>query len=72
MVRPYHGTDEPDVVHLSLRAWAPVHAAMREVMGAEIFERLYDDDWRRQQQRDVEKVLADEETEVWILPRRDH
>ncbi len=35
-------------------------------MGAEIFELLYGDDWCRQQQRDVEKVLADEETEVWV------
>jgi len=35
-------------------------------MGDEIFERLYGDDWRRQQQQDVGKVLADEETQVWV------
>jgi len=35
-------------------------------MGAEIFERLNGDDWRLQQQRDVEKVLADEGTEIWV------
>ena len=66
IIRPYHETDGPDVVRLSLRAWAPVHASLRDVMGNEIFERLYGDDWRRQQQKDVEEVLADEETEVWV------
>ena len=66
IIRHYHETDAPDVVHLSLRAWAPVFASERDVMGDEIFERLYGVDWRRQQQRDVEEVLADEKTEVWV------
>ncbi len=66
LIRPYHEADTSDVVRLSLRAWAPVFASERDVMGDEIFERLYGDDWRRQQQQDVEKVLADEQTEVWV------
>ena len=66
VIRPYHETDAPDVVRLSLRARAPVFASESEVMGDEIFERLYGDDWRRKQQKDVEKVLADEETEAWV------
>lgn len=66
IIRSYRETDAPDVVRLSLRAWAPVHASLRDVMGDEIFERLYGDDWRRQQQQDVEKVLADDEMEVWV------
>ncbi len=35
-------------------------------MGVEIFGRLYGDDWRRQQQADVEKTLRDEKSEVWV------
>lgn len=35
-------------------------------MGDEIFQRLYGDDWRRQQRQDVEKVLDDEEMNVWV------
>jgi ribosomal protein S18 acetylase RimI-like enzyme len=66
VIRPYHEDDAPDVVRLSLRAWAPVFDSERDVMGDEIFVRLYGDDWRRRQQQDVEKVLADEETEVWV------
>jgi ribosomal protein S18 acetylase RimI-like enzyme len=66
IIRPYHETDALDVVRLSLRAWTPVFASERDVMGDEIFERLNGDDWRRQQRQDVEKVLADGETEVWV------
>ena len=54
------------MVRLSLRAWAPVFISERDVLGDEIFEHLNGDDWRRRQQRDVEKVLADEKTEVWV------
>ena len=65
-IRPYREADEPAVVRLSLRAWTPVHDSMRDVMGDEIFGRLYGDDWRRQQQADVEKALRDEKSEVWV------
>ena len=65
-IRPYRETDEPAVVRLSLRAWAPVHESMKDVMGDEIFERLYGEDWRRKQQQDVEKVLHDQKSEVRV------
>ena len=65
-IRPFREADEPDVVRLSLRAWAPVHASMRDVMGDEIFERLHGEDWRRRQQQDVEKVLRDGMSEVRV------
>lgn len=65
-IRPYREVDEPGVVRLSLRAWTPVHDSMRDVMGDEIFGRLYGDGWRWQQQEDVEKALRDEKSEVWV------
>ena len=65
--RAYREMDEPAVVRLSLRAWAPVHASIRDVVGDEIFERLYGGDWRRRQQQDVEKVLRDEKAEVLVV-----
>jgi GNAT superfamily N-acetyltransferase len=65
-IRSYRESDAPDVVRLSLRAWAPVHTSLKEVMGDEIFHRLYGDDWRHQQQEDVEQVLIDEASEVWV------
>ena len=65
LIRPYRETDLSDVVRLSLRAWAPVHSSLRDVMGDEIFKRLYGDDWRRRQQRDVEAALADKGAQIW-------
>jgi GNAT superfamily N-acetyltransferase len=65
-IRVYREADRPAVVRLSLRAWAPVHASIREVLGDEIFEGLYGGDWRHQQQHDVEKVLSDEKSEVRV------
>ena len=72
IIRKYRESDAADVVEFSLRAWTPVFASFRDVMGVEVFERLYGDDWRHQQQRDVEKVLADEGTEVWVTEVNGH
>jgi GNAT superfamily N-acetyltransferase len=66
VIRPYDDADRTGVVRLSLRAWAPVFISERDALGDEIFKLLNGDDWRRRQQRDVEKVLADEKTEVWV------
>jgi ribosomal protein S18 acetylase RimI-like enzyme len=65
-IRVYRAADRPAVVRLSLRAWAPVHTSIREVLGDQIFEGLYGDDWRRQQQADVEKILSDGKSEVRV------
>jgi ribosomal protein S18 acetylase RimI-like enzyme len=56
-IRPYGPDDAPDVVALSLRAWAPVFASLREVLGDRIFERLHPD-WRADQERAVRDELS--------------
>ncbi len=66
VIRPYREDDEADVVRFSLRAWDPVHASMKDVLGAEIFDRLYRGDWRRQQEVDIKAVLADEQGRAWV------
>ncbi len=66
VIRSYRESDAPDVVQLSLRAWALVFDTERAVMGAEIFKRLYGKDWRPHQQKAVEETLANEATEVWV------
>ena len=65
LIREYRPDDEAAVVALSLRAWAPVFASLEEVLGREIFGRLYDD-WRVDQARAVRGVLADQAMEVWV------
>ena len=64
-IRPFEPQDTTAIVGLSLRAWAPVHASIREALGPEINDSLQPD-WRVTQQRDVEAVLASDVTEVWV------
>jgi GNAT superfamily N-acetyltransferase len=64
-IRRYGPLDEEPVVALSLRAWAPVFSSMEQVLGREIFARLYGD-WRRYQEKDVRDTLADGAAQVWV------
>ena len=64
-LRPYRSGDATQVVELSLRAWEPVFKALEAALGAEIFRRLHSD-WRVDQRRAVEEVLAGEEMTVWV------
>ena len=71
VIRTYRKSDAAEVVRLALRAWAPVHESLREVMGDKIFRHLYGGDWRARQRRDVEAVLADENMSVWVAEEED-
>jgi GNAT superfamily N-acetyltransferase len=64
-IRDYRSSDQEAVVALSLRAWAPVFASLRQVLGAEIFRRLHPD-WRADQETAVHAVLSDRATQVWV------
>jgi len=64
-IRPFDDRDAEAVVDLSLRAWAPVFASLEQVLGSEIFGRLHPD-WREDQRRAVEDVLAAKEGWVWV------
>jgi ribosomal protein S18 acetylase RimI-like enzyme len=55
-IRPFTDDDEQAVVDLSLRAWAPVFASMRDETGPELFEHFYGPDWRRHQEDDVRRA----------------
>jgi GNAT superfamily N-acetyltransferase len=64
-IRPFEASDAVTVVDLSLRAWAPVHASIREALGPEINDVLQPD-WRAKQRLDVEDVLAGTTSNVWV------
>jgi len=42
---------------------------MRELMGGQVFDLHHQPDWRTKQTKDVEAVLADEGTMVWVAER---
>ena len=64
-IRPFDDRDAEAVVDLSLRAWAPAFASLERVLGSEIFRRQHPD-WREDQRRAVEDVLAAKKGNVWV------
>jgi ribosomal protein S18 acetylase RimI-like enzyme len=67
-IRPLVPEDVPEVVALSLRAWAPVFESFRATLGEQIYQALYPD-WLASQTRDVEAVCRDEAVTVWVAER---
>lgn len=54
-IRRLREDEVEDVVRLSLLAWAPVFASFEQVLGPEIYARLYPD-WKASQRAGVEEV----------------
>jgi len=64
-IRALTDADVEPVVRLSLRAWAPVFASFENVLGTEIYRRIYPD-WLDSQARDVAKVCLDHAPTTWV------
>ncbi len=65
LVRDYRPKDEPAIVALSLRAWQVPFESMREVLGDEIYLRIWPD-WRENQAAAVRGTLAEEQMRSWV------
>ncbi len=65
LIRKLTETDIDAVVRLSLRAWEPVHASIRQAFGPELDAVLHPD-WRVSQERDVVDVCTAAANEVWV------
>lgn len=55
LIRPIHEADVEAVAALSLRAWEPVFQSFEQVLGSEIYLKIYPD-WRTQQREAVEAI----------------
>jgi GNAT superfamily N-acetyltransferase len=69
-IRPFTEADTETVVSLSLRAWAPVFASFENVLGTEIYRRIYPD-WLDSQARDVAKVCREHASTTWVAAGAD-
>jgi GNAT superfamily N-acetyltransferase len=69
-IRRFHQRDAADIIDLSLRAWEPVFESLEATLGRTILLRLHPD-WRCDQRRAVEDVLATEAIEVWVASSAD-
>ncbi|WP_436494561.1 GNAT family N-acetyltransferase [Actinokineospora sp. HUAS TT18] len=63
-IRTFEDRDQDAVTALSLRAWAPVFASLRNVLGP-LFDLMHTD-WRVDQRRAVEAVCQDVEIPTWV------
>jgi GNAT superfamily N-acetyltransferase len=64
-IREFRQGDLETVVEFSLRAWAPVFASVRDVMGDDIFLRLHPD-WKVDQDQVVRSSCTSDEHEVFV------
>ena len=64
-IRELRHADLDIVVEFSLRAWAPVFASLREVLGEAIFLRLHPD-WEANQEAAVRSSCTDDERDVFV------
>jgi GNAT superfamily N-acetyltransferase len=64
-IREFRERDLEAVVGFSLRAWAPVFASVRDVLGEDIFLRLHPD-WRGDQAEAVRSSCTNDERDVFV------
>lgn len=65
-IRPFEPADLDTVVEFSVRAWEPVFASLRAVLGGPMFDRLHDPDWRAVQADAVRSSCTDENRHVFV------
>ena len=65
LVRPVEPADLDEVIALSLRAWAPVHASMAVVLGQDLNTRIYPD-WAAAQASQVANACSDLHLQVAV------
>ena len=66
LIRPAADEDIEAIVQLSLLAWEPIFTSFRQILGAEIYSRIYPD-WRTLQRTSVETLCREGgNTFVWV------
>src|SRR4029450_9381136 len=64
-IREFRRDDIDAIVELSLRAWDPVFASLREVLGDPIFLRLKPD-WKAAQAEEVRESCTSDERDAFV------
>ena len=65
-IEPYNAHQLEAVIRLSLRAWTPVFDSIKKAINADVYQAFYPDSWRVSQQKAVEDVCTEEDTNVWV------
>jgi len=64
-IRSFEASDLDAIVEFSLRAWEPVFASLRAVLGDEVFLRLHPD-WRADQAEAVHSSCTNDDRDVFV------
>ena len=65
IIREFRTDDLGAIIEFSLRAWEPVFASVRKVLGDDIFLRLHPD-WKEDQAAAVRSACTNEERDVFV------
>lgn len=65
-LEPYTPEHVDAVVRLSLRAWAPVFASLKQVLAPEVYEAFYPSGWLASQEKSVRDACASPDMKVWV------
>ena len=65
IIREFREDDLGAIIELSLRAWEPVFASVRQVLGDTIFLRLHPD-WKEDQADGVQSACNNDERDVFV------
>lgn len=63
---PYAPAHAPEVLALSLRAWAPVFPKMKAAVQGYVYEAFYPEGWEARQTADIQAFLDAEGERVWL------
>ena len=65
IIRPLRAADVDAVVEFSVRSWRPVFESFMQVMGPDIFRRIYPH-WEAGQADAVRDAVTDEKNQTWV------
>jgi len=69
-IRPFTDQDLDEIVTLSLLAWEPVFDSFKQILGPNIYTRLYPD-WRKTQKSGVVTICKDQEKNHVLVAETD-
>jgi ribosomal protein S18 acetylase RimI-like enzyme len=65
-IEPYDPSHLDPVVHLSLRAWAPVFVSLKEALAPEVWQSFYPDGWQVSQEKSVQDACTSADMKLWV------
>ena len=65
-IEPYDPSHADAVARLSLRAWSPVFASLKEELAPDVWEQFYPDGWRASQEKSVRDTCASADMKTWV------